>query len=133
MDLGYSDPDEEGRLRENRKCNSKVLFFIQQAVHESIFSRIVAATTSRQAWMILQTKFQGSLRVVVVKLQILQLEFEVLQMKSNEAVQDFISKVMTIVNQIKTYGDFIKNHTVVAKVLRSLTPKFYHVVAAIEE
>ena len=68
-----------------------------------------------------------------MKLQTLRHEFEVLQMKSNEAAQDFISRVMTIVNQMKTYGSPNKNQTVVAKVLRSLTSKFDHVVAAIEE
>ena len=49
IENGYADPDDEIRLRENRKKDSKALFFIQQAVHETIFSRIAAATTSKQA------------------------------------------------------------------------------------
>ncbi|XP_022966695.1 uncharacterized protein LOC111466326 [Cucurbita maxima] len=40
---------------------------------------------------------------------------------------------MTIVSQMRTYEEKISNETIVAKVLRSLTPKFDHVVAAIEE
>ncbi|CAL9048981.1 unnamed protein product [Musa banksii] len=40
---------DEIRLRENRKNDSKVLFFIQQVVHETIFSRIAPATTSKHA------------------------------------------------------------------------------------
>ena len=53
IENGYADPDDEIRLRENRKKDSKALFFIQQAVHETIFSRIAAAITSKQAWLIL--------------------------------------------------------------------------------
>ncbi|KZV18372.1 hypothetical protein F511_28423 [Dorcoceras hygrometricum] len=34
---------------------------------------------------------------------------------------------------MKSYGENINDGTVVAKILRSLTPRFDHVVAAIEE
>ncbi|GAV82483.1 DUF4219 domain-containing protein [Cephalotus follicularis] len=59
VENGYVDPDEDGRLRENRKKDTKALFFIQQAVYETIFSRIVVATTSKEAWTIMQKEFQG--------------------------------------------------------------------------
>ena len=45
----YPDPNEDARLRENKKKDSKALFFIQQAVHEMIFSKIIAATTTKEA------------------------------------------------------------------------------------
>ena len=60
IENGYADPDDEIRLRENRKKDSKALFFIQQAVHDTIFSRIAAVRTLKQAWLILQNEFQGS-------------------------------------------------------------------------
>lgn len=53
-------------------------------------------------------------------------------MKHNEAVQEFISR-MAIINQMRKFGDPITDQTVVAKVLRSLTSYFDHVIAAIEE
>ena len=37
-------------LKENRKKDSKSLFYIFQSFHESIFPRISAATNSRKAW-----------------------------------------------------------------------------------
>ena len=60
--------DEDTRSRENQKRDAKALFFIQQAVEESIFSRIAAATSSNEAWTILKTEFQGSSKVITVKL-----------------------------------------------------------------
>ncbi|GMP54920.1 hypothetical protein CsSME_00019913 [Camellia sinensis var. sinensis] len=68
------------------------------------------ATTSKQAWSTLQKEFQGDSKVIVVKLQSLRRDFETLYMKNGESIADFLSRV-----------------------LRSLTPKFDHVVAAIEE
>lgn len=53
-------------------------------------------------------------------------------MKNSESVQDFLSNAIAIVNQMQSYGEQITDQTVVAKVLRSLTSKFDHVVAAIE-
>ncbi|KAK2969744.1 hypothetical protein RJ640_015888 [Escallonia rubra] len=95
VENGYADPDEENNniLKENKKKDNKALLFIQQAVHETIFSRIAAATTSNEAWEILHKEFQGSSKVIIVKLQSFHL----------------------------------------AKVLKSLTPTFDHVVATIEE
>ncbi|KAJ0105785.1 hypothetical protein Patl1_18157 [Pistacia atlantica] len=40
---------------------------------------------------------------------------------------------MAIVGQMRSYGKMISNQIIVAKVLRSVTSKFDHVVAAIEE
>ncbi|KAL4035058.1 hypothetical protein IC575_003732 [Cucumis melo] len=133
VEQGYVDPDDEGKLRENRKKDSKALVIIQQAVHDSVFSRIATATTSKQAWLILQKAFQGDSRVLMVKLQSLRRDFETLMMKNGESIADFLSRATTIISQMQTYGETIKDQTIVEKVLRSLTPKFDHVVAAIEE
>ena len=105
MEKGYQEQDEEVRLRENKKKDSKALLFVQQAVHESIFSRIAAAPTSQQVWSILQEEFQGSSKVIVVKLQMLRQEFETMSMKNNEAVQEYVSRIVAVINQIRALGD----------------------------
>ena len=68
VEHGYNTQDEETRLKENKKKDSKALFFIQQAVHESIFSKIAAASTAKEAWTTLQLAYHGSSTVVTVKL-----------------------------------------------------------------
>lgn len=47
-------------------------------------------------------------------------------------MQDFLTKVTTIVNQLRSYEEEISIQIIVEKVLRSLTPKFDHVVVVIE-
>ena len=68
-----------------------------------------------------------------MKLLSLRQDFETLFMRSNESLQDFLSRVTSIVNQMKSYGEKISEEIVVAKVLWSLTPKYNHVAAAIKE
>jgi gag-polypeptide of LTR copia-type len=115
---------------ETTKRNAKALFFIQQALHDTVFVKIAAA---KKAWTILKTAFQGSSKVVAIKLQGLRREFETLNMNQDESVQSFLTRVITIVNQIRSCGKNLSEKIVVMKVLRSLTTKFDHVVAAIEE
>jgi hypothetical protein len=71
---------QRDQLRENRKKNSKALFFIQQAMHDSIFPILDATTKSKEAWDVLQQTYQGTNKVKVVKLQSLRREFETLYM-----------------------------------------------------
>ncbi|KAF7832387.1 Retrovirus-related Pol polyprotein from transposon TNT 1-94 [Senna tora] len=134
VEHGYSASEaDEQKLRENKKKDARALFFLQQAVSDDIFSRISAATTSKGAWQTLKTEFQGSSKVITVKLQSLRRTFEMLQMGNSETVQVFLSRASAVVSQMKAYGEKITDETVVLKLLRSLTPKFDHLVAAIEE
>ena len=134
VEAGYEESkDDEARNKEHQKRDAKALFFIQQAVDEAIVSRIAAANMTKEAWATLKREFQGSSKVITVKLQALRREFETSLMKNNESIQVFLARVSTIVSQMRSYGDQLQEETVVAKVLRSLPPKFDHVVAAIEE
>ncbi|GJZ79695.1 retrovirus-related pol polyprotein from transposon TNT 1-94 [Tanacetum coccineum] len=74
-------PEEESsdnaRQKENLKKDAKALFFIQQAVDESIYSRIAAATSSKHVWETLKTEYQGSAKVISVKPQSLSRNFKI--------------------------------------------------------
>jgi len=54
-------------------------------------------------------------------------------METTETVDVYINKVLALTNQMKTNGETHSEQTKVDKILRSLTPRFEHVVAAIEE
>ncbi|KAI0494408.1 hypothetical protein KFK09_024542 [Dendrobium nobile] len=130
---GVQIGEDEGRNNDNKKKDSKALFFIQQAMDDSVFSRISMAETSKEAWDILEKEFQGSLRVKTVKLQSMRCDFETMNMNEGEGVQTYLSRVSTIVNKMRSFGEQISDEKVVSKVLRSLPTSFEHVVAAIEE
>jgi hypothetical protein len=109
------------------------LFFIQQAVAESIFPRIAAATKSKDAWDVLRNGYQGNAKVLTIKLQTLCRNFESLMMKEGESMHDYFSNMLDVVNQIKKFGENLSDQKVVEKILRSMPKKYDHVVAAIEE
>ncbi|XP_059439044.1 ankyrin repeat-containing protein At5g02620-like isoform X2 [Corylus avellana] len=61
VEKGYSEIGVSAdTLKELRKKDAKALFFIQQAVAESIFLRIAAATKSKDAWDALQNGYQAN-------------------------------------------------------------------------
>lgn len=58
---------------------------------------------------------------MVVRLQSLHRDFEILQMKSDETISDFLGKAIGVLSQMRTYGAKVEDQTIVGKVLRSLT------------
>lgn len=136
VEEGFDDaqsPEPAQQLREKRKKDSKALFMIQQALDDEIFPRIASATTFKMAWDTLKQEYLGDKKVITVRLQSLRREFETALMTDKESVQEYLSRVSTVVQQMRSYGETMTNEHVVGKVLRSLTSKYDHVVAAIEE
>jgi len=56
-------------LKENKPKDSKALFFLQQAVADNIFRRIMGATGAKDVWGTIKEEFQGSDKVRAIKLQ----------------------------------------------------------------
>ncbi|GAU20399.1 hypothetical protein TSUD_12170 [Trifolium subterraneum] len=98
-----------------------------------VFEKIADATTSKDAWDILQKSYGGDAKVKKVKLQALKRQFELLEMKSDEAVAEYFTRVETLTNQMKNCGITLSEEEMVEKVLRTLTHKFDHIVVTIEQ
>ncbi|PHT36714.1 hypothetical protein CQW23_24414 [Capsicum baccatum] len=120
-------------LRKNRIRDKKALNAIHQSVDESAFEKIAQATTSREAWEILQKSLQGAEKARRVRLQTLRAEFETLKMKTSESVDEYVTRVKWVTNEMKRNKESLEDVRVMEKILRSLTRKFNYVVAAIEE
>jgi len=81
----------------------------------------------------LSTNYKGDDdKIKRVRLQTLRRQYELLQMETTETVDVYINKVLTLTNHMKTNGETHSGQAKVEKILRSLTPRFEHVVA-IEE
>jgi gag-polypeptide of LTR copia-type len=120
-------------VKEKKVAYKMALYILYQEVDEARFEKIVGATTSKEAWRILQTTYKEVNRVKQIRLQTLQDEFEMLRMNNTEGVSDYITRLQTITNQLKRNGERLSEQRVVKKNLRSLTDTFENVVCTIEE
>ncbi|GJV53354.1 photosynthetic NDH subunit of lumenal location 5, chloroplastic [Tanacetum coccineum] len=130
LELRFINSTTDGNIIGMDTRISKVTSYLEPHVDDV---RMIAATSAKQAWSLLKTEYQRSAKVITVKLQSLRRDFKTSYMKNNESAQEYLAKISSIVSQMRSYGDSISDEVIVAKVLRSLAPKFDHVVAAIEE
>ncbi|KAJ0566228.1 putative RNA-directed DNA polymerase [Helianthus annuus] len=133
-ELGTNPTDEAtATYRESVKKDKRALHIIYQSVNDTIFERIALAKTSKEAWDILHKSYRGETRVKTIKLQSLRCEFDALNMKEGESIEEYFNRTITIVNQLRMNEDNISEQHVVEKILRSLTRNFESVVITIEE
>eukprot|EP00253_Pinus_taeda_P008514 PITA_08514 len=126
-------PGEKDLLKSNRKKDAKALVFLYQAVDQSVFPRIAAANTSKEAWQILKTAYQGMEKVKTAKLQLLRRDFENLSMKESDNIDSFFTHVIGLITKMRTHGETIEDRRIVEKILRVLPSKFDVIVTTIEE
>ena len=86
-----------------------------------------------KAWDTLETTYQGLDKVRTSKLQILRRDFESLSMKDSETVDTLYTRVVGLINQLKSHGEDIEDQMVVEKILRSLPPIFENLAVTLEE
>ena len=124
---------EKDALKNQRNKDVKKMFYIHQAMHESILPRVSSTKKAKEAWNILQNSYQGMDKFKTSKLQILRRDFETLLIKDTNSVDSFYTHVIGLINQIKSLGETIEDRNIVEKVLRSIPPKFDTLVVTLEE
>eukprot|EP00253_Pinus_taeda_P031789 PITA_31789 len=144
VQYGFEEPADENEfnrlthaekdlLKSNRKKDSKACVFLYQAMEQSVFPRIAAAKTSKEAWQTLKTTYQGMEKVKTAKLQLLRRDFENLCMKESDNIDSFFIHVIGLVTQMRTHGEALEERRIVEKLLRVLPSKFDVIVTTIEE
>ncbi|KAK2372692.1 putative mitochondrial protein [Trifolium repens] len=118
--------------KDTKKKDQRALFYIHQCVDENVFEKIADSETAKAAWDTLIRCYGGDASVKKVKLQSLRKQYENLNMKNNEKVPEYISRVIVITNEMKACGETLSEQVIIEKVLRSLTPQFDYIVVAIE-
>ena len=83
----------------------KVKNYLFQAIDRTIMETILDKRSSKSIWDSMKQKYQGSTRVKRAQLRALRREFEVLQMKEGEKVDQYFSWTLTIVNKMKAHGE----------------------------
>ncbi|XP_017431733.1 uncharacterized protein LOC108339095 [Vigna angularis] len=133
-ELGARATEEEKRsYKMEVKLDSKAIFLLYQCVSPKIFNKISKADTAKEVWDILVKTYGDGDKNKKIKLQELRRQFEILIMDEDETVAEYFDKVQELVNKLRACKDAISDVYIVDKILRTLTPRFDHVVVAIEE
>ena len=129
---GASD-SQKTEFKDLKKKDCKALVILHQCVDDSHFEKIANAKSAKEAWDILNKAYAGADKIKKVRLQTLRRQFELLQMEETESIGDYFGRLQVLANSITSCGDTITNLTLVEKVLKTLNPRFDHIVVAIEE
>ncbi|GJV20712.1 retrovirus-related pol polyprotein from transposon TNT 1-94 [Tanacetum coccineum] len=132
-DEGSLSATQRVELQKARKKDQSALTIIYQCLDDAMFEKVANATTSKEAWEILQNAFKGIDKVKRVRLQSLRGEFEKLQMEESETISNYFTRVLTISNEMKRNRKSLSDTRVIEKIIRSLPPSFDYIVVAIKE
>ena len=97
------------------------------------FKKISSTETTKEAWTILQTTYEGTKAIKDSKLQRLTTSFEEIKMEEDESFDEFYAKLKDTVNSTFNLGETIPEPKIIRKVLRSLPERFHAKTTAIEE
>lgn len=98
-----------------------------------MFGKIIEEETIKGAWDKFKSLYDEDKKLKRVKLQTLRKKFEITQMKKDESVSEYLSRVELLMNQMKSCGESTNDLQNIQKVLRSLTAKFDYIVVLIKE
>jgi len=133
-ELGAKATDEEKKnYKAQQKLDTKARYILYQCVGPKVFHRISKGETAREVWEILVKTYGDSDRSKKVKMQTLRRQFECLAMEDNDTVEDYFDRVQEHVNAMCACRDTIIDQYVANKILRSLPPRYDHIMVAIEE
>ena len=105
-------------------ANNKAINVIFCDVFTDEFHRISHVETTKKAWTILETTYEGTKKVKDTKLQMLTTRFEELKMGDDESFNLFYGKLNEIVIAKLNLGEKIVDAKVVRKILRSFPKSF---------
>lgn len=141
IEIGYEEPatttvltaEQRQQLDDAKTNDHKLKHYLYQSIDRVTFEQILDRRSSKVIWESMKKKFGGNDRVKKSLLQKLRRDFELLEMKESETVEEYFRRVLAITNQMRSNGEVMTDSKVVEKILRTLSEKFLYVVVSIEE
>nr|GEZ41453.1 zinc finger, CCHC-type [Tanacetum cinerariifolium] len=127
------EPNE--KTEADNKKDKMAIFFLYQALPEDQLLQISKHKTAKAIWNALKTRHLGEERVQKARLQTLKSDFEMLQMKEDETIDAFTTKLTTLVNKASSLGHTMEDETLVGKILNDVPDRYLQIVtsASIEQ
>ena len=136
--IGWTKPKEmladwnEAKIKATN-FNSRALNALFSAITNEEFKKISSTKTAKEAWINLQTTYEGIKAVKDSKFQRLTTSFEEIKMEEDKLFDKFYAKLNDIVNSAFNLGETIPKPKIVRKVLKSLPERFHAKITVIKE
>ncbi|KAL8097202.1 hypothetical protein AgCh_030354 [Apium graveolens] len=115
------------------RVDKLALAVIYQGIPEDVLIAIAEKETAKEAWDAVKVMCQGAERVKKARVQTLKAEFEAINMKDSDSLDDFCLKMNGLVTNIRALGEEVSESYVVKKLLRAVPGKFLQIAATIEQ
>ena len=114
------DPGDKPKRALDRQAMSALL----RSVPKEMWQTLGGKKSVKEAWEAVKLMRVGADRVKEVNAQRLLKEFENIQFKEGESVDDFGMRITNLVGNLKILGEKIEDVRVVKKFLRVVLPRF---------
>ena len=126
IEISWTKPTKVPVDRDDAKIkaanfNNKALNALFSVVTNEEFKKIFSIETTKEAWTILQTTYEGTKVVKDSKLQRLTTSFEEIKMEEDDSFDEFYAKLKDIVNSTFNLGETIPKPNILY--LRDFMPK----------
>ena len=95
--------------------------------------QVAKKKSRKEVWESLKARFIGAERVCDARLQTLKAEFETLEMKEEETIDQFAGKLTAMSVKYGNLGGTLEDSALVKKMFDTVPERFLHVVAGIEQ
>ena len=128
--IGWTKPKEAPADWDDAKIkaanfNNGALNALFSAIMNEEFKKISYTETTKEAWIIHQTTYEGTKAVKDSRLQRLTVSFKEIRMVEDKSFDEFYAKLKDIVNSAFNLGETILEPKIVRKVFKSLPERFH--------
>ncbi|GAA0159622.1 transmembrane signal receptor [Lithospermum erythrorhizon] len=141
VERGIGEPVDNAALTENQRAlldevrtkDHQVKHYLFQALDREVFEQILDRRSSKIIWESMKKKFGGNQKVKKTTCNALRRDFELLEMKKSESIDQYIARVTQVSNKLRGNGEVMPDSKIVAKIMRTLTERFNYICVSIEE
>ncbi|XP_023731340.1 uncharacterized protein LOC111879096 [Lactuca sativa] len=93
----------------DEKKSKQARAFIFQSIPEKMLAQAAKKKTTKEAWDSLKSRYVGSERVQKARLWVLKSEFEALQMKETETIDEYVGKISSMISKFGSAGAILED------------------------
>ncbi|XP_058742106.1 uncharacterized protein LOC131614553 [Vicia villosa] len=108
----------QATFKEEKKKDYKTLLLIHSFFDSDNFEKVSDCELTKQAWEILEKAYVGAAKAKVVRSHTHKRQFELTHMEEKETINNYVTRITHLVNQIKAFFN-VKIHNIVVAIKES--------------